>query len=351
LLAIAFMPVFAGFAAHNAGLIAAGKAASRGPGVLVTDSPVAAFYSRKPPQGLAGSQNLPLDRTQAIAWLRAKGVTELVLENISYYRATAAFPDLAQGKANAPFESLGNQEAYQVAAGKRVYAYRIAAARDTQPIYPGLTAVISPMPAQGKTAALAKGVALRSGGVDITGEGMGFGLPMVHYPDGWAYSRTATTVGASIATGSVWTRTFNLDAIGVDATRTYEPIASRGQIEVTYTVNSTGVLVELRVIDLAPGYLELGVLNEQSAAFDDFADQSQTLTGPHFGRWIPVRGTWARLRSAPLGVEWSVPALPGANLNGGRELFRPGFDWAGLDYLFDTPPTSVTYQITVQAAR
>jgi len=46
-----------------------------------------------------------------------------------------------------------------------------------------------------------------------------------------------------------------------------------------------------------------------------------------------------------------VPALSGSRLHGGRELFPPSFDWAGLDYLFETPPAVVTYQITVQAAR
>ena len=137
----------------------------------------------------------------------------------------------------------------------------------------------------------------------------------------------------------------------LEVRKTFAPIASRGRIEVTYTVDTAGVLVEMQVLDLAPGYLELGVLNEQSAAFDDFADQSQTLVGPRFGPWVAVRGKWARLRSAALGVEWSVPALPGAQLNGGRESFRPGFDWAGLDYVFGTPPTSITYRITVQAAR
>jgi hypothetical protein len=116
-------------------------------------------------------------------------------------------------------------------------------------------------------------------------------------------------------------------------------------------VDRTGVLVELRVIDLAPGHMELGILNEQSAQFDDFAYQGQRFIGPAFGRWMRVDGNWARLRSATLGVEWSVPALLGARLHGGRELFPPSFDWAGLDYLFETSPGAVTYQITVQAAR
>ena len=351
LLALGFLPVFLGFAAQNAGLVAAGKAAAGRSGVLVTDSPVAAFYSRKPPVELAGSRNLPGDREQAIAWLRTKGVTELVLEDISYYRATVAFPDLAAGTASRPFTPLGDQSRYQVTSGKKVYAYRLTDSLSPQSIFPGVNAVISPMPAKGKTAVLAKGLALSSSGVDITGEGMGFGLPMVHYSDGWVYSRTSITTDLSTGSNTIWKRTFNLDEIGVDDAHGYQPIESRGRIDVTYTVNRAGVLVELRVVDLAPGYMELGILNEQSAEFDDFAYQGRKFIGPAFGRWMPVDGNWARLRSATLGVEWSVPALSGSRLHGGRELFPPSFDWAGLDYLFETPPAVVTYQITVQAAR
>ena len=351
LLTIGFVPVFAGFAANNSGLIAAGKATSGSPGVLITDSPVAAFYSHKLPSDLAGSQYLPVDRTQAIAWLRANRVTVLVLEDISYYRATVAFPDLAAGKASRPFIALGDQSKYQLPRGKKVFAYSLADARTAQSIYPGLSAVISPMPAQGKTAVLSKGLALRSLGVDITGEGMGFGLPMVHYPDGWVYSRTSSTIELSTEDNTIWKRTFNLDEIGVDEAHGYQPIESRGEIEVTYTLNPSGVLVEMRVIDLAPGYMEMGVLNEQAAAFDDFAYQGHKFIGPAFGRWMPVDGSWARLRSANHGVEWSVPSLPGARLSGGRELFPPDFDWAGLDYMFEVPPATLTYQITVQAAR
>jgi hypothetical protein len=261
------------------------------------------------------------------------------------------FPDLAAGKASRPFTPLGDQSGYQVPSGKKVYAYRLTDALAPQSIIPGVSAVISPMPAKGKTAVLAKGLALRSAGVDITGEGMGLGLPMVHYSDGWVYSRTSITTESSTDSNTIWKRTFNLDEIGDDDAHGYQPIESRGRIEVTYTLNPAGVLVEARVLDLSPGYLEMGILNEQSAAFDDFAYEGRKFIGPAFGRWMPVDGKWARLRSAAHGVEWSVPALAGARLHGGRELSPPGFDWAGLDYLFETPPAVVVYQITVQAAR
>ena len=62
---------------------------------------------------------------------------------------------------------------------------------------------------------------LRAGGADIAGEGMGFGAPIVHYPDGWVYSRTATTIDLSTPTTAVWKRTFTLDEIGGDALHGY----------------------------------------------------------------------------------------------------------------------------------
>jgi glycosyl transferase family 2 len=353
LLAVGFVPVFAGFAADNAGLVAAGKAASASQGVLLTDSPVAAYYSGKSPSDLTGSQNLPIDGIQAIAWMRSKGVTELVLEDISYYQATEVFPSLATGNATPPFETLGDQRAYEVPGGKVVYAYRLGGELAAQSIFPGVSAAVSPMPARGKTAPLAKGLTLRVGSADIAGEGMGFGAPIVHYPDGWVYSRTATTVDLSTTTTAVWKRTFTLDEIGGDALHGYVfvPTTARGTIEVTYTLDSSGISIALRVLNLEPGYSEVGVLNELGAAFDDFAEPGSTFVGKDFGAWVPAAGDYARLRSGSLGVEWSVPPLANAQLHAGRELAPPDFDWAGLDYLFPAPFTGAIYRINVQGAK
>jgi hypothetical protein len=120
---------------------------------------------------------------------------------------------------------------------------------------------------------------------------------------------------------------------------------------VTYSVDATGVSVTVKPIWLAPGFTQVGILNEQSAAFDDFADANQTLVGAHFPNWVAVGGGWGRLRSGTLGVEWSAPAIAGAELHAGRELIARDFNWAGLDYLF--PPTfnGTEYHINVQEAR
>lgn len=336
LLAIGFAPVFASFAADNAGLVAAGSAASARPGVLLTDSPVVAYYSRKSPTLITGSQALPLDRNQSIAWMDGHDVNTVVLEDISYYRATTVFPDLAHGTVSSPFVAIGDQSRYQVEGGKPVYAYRM------------LTPLSLVPTSEGKTAPLSKGLTMGATG---TGEGMGFGVPIVLYPDGWVYSESSTTVQVS---STVFRRTFVLNAIGGDAARDYRfaAIQARGAIQVTYAMDASGITVDAQVIWLAPGFTQVGILNEQSALFDDFAaDGQSTVIGSEFGNWIAVSGDWARLRSQSLGLEWSVPALPGAELHSGRELNPPDFNWAGLDYTFSGSFRGVEYHINVKEAQ
>jgi hypothetical protein len=321
--------------------------------VLITDSPVVAYYSHKMPSEITGSQALPPDRDAAIAWIRRRGVTEVVVEDISYYRATAVFPDLATGTATPPFEPLGDERLYQAPGGKAVFAYRLGAALNQEVIFPGVSAAITPSPAEGKSAPLAKGVTLVVDGANVAGEGMGFGVPIVHYADGWVYPRTVSVLDMSSGDQAVWKCVFQLDEMGGDAMHDYAfvPVASRGSIEVTYTVDSSGISVVVRPIALAPGYSQVAILNEESAAFDNVADPTATRAGGDFGRWVPMSGDWARLRSAAAGVEWSLPALPDAQLYAGRELSPPGFDWSGLDYVFDGPFTGAAYKIHVQEAR
>ena len=352
LLAVGFIPVFAGFAADNAGLVLAGRVASGSPGVLVTDSPVVAFYSHKIPAQIVGSQALPADRGRAMAWMSAHQVGELVLEDISYYRAAGLFFDLAAGRAATPFAPLGVQAQYTVPGGKKVFAYRFGPQLHTQTIFPGVNVGVESSAGTGKTAPLAKGLVLEVAGVDAAAEGMGFGAPIVSYPDGWVYSRTASTVDASTATTTVWVRTYQLDEIGGDVAHAYRfvPIASRGAVQVTYTIDATGISVDVKPLWLAPGHSRVGILNEQSAAFNDFADGTRTLVDRGFPSWLAVNGPWARLQSKGRGVQWSVPAIAGAELDAGRELQPPGLDWAGLDYMFPASFDGTAYQINIKEA-
>ena len=188
-------------------------------------------------------------------------------------------------------------------------------------------------------------------GPSATGEGMGFGVPIVQYPDGWVYTRTVSDLDLS---PTEWQRTFQLDEIGGDKAHGYRfvGIPSRGAIVVTYMLDARGISISVRTLWLTPGFTQVAILNEQSAAFNDFAaDHQATLVGAQFPNWTPVTGQWARLRSATLGVEWSLPSIPGAALYAGRESIPPSFDWAGLDYLFPAAFTGADYHINLEAAR
>ena len=152
---------------------------------------------------------------------------------------------------------------------------------------------------------------------------------------------------------SPWrTKTFDLDRVGGDAAHCYkfDRAPSGGRVQVTYRPSPTGVRIEIRSLGLAPGVQQVAILNEQSAAFDDYADATGSRTGAAFGNWMTVGGSWARLRSGTLGVEWSQEVAGRSELHAGRELSPPDFDWSGLDYVFDGGFTAVDYAVSIKGA-
>jgi len=355
LLAVAYLPVFTSFAGGNQGLLRAGVASQRVPGRLLTDSPAAAFASHKPPSQISGSRVLPAQPDSALAWLEDHGYTSLVVENIGYYRATQVFPGLAAGSASAPFQTLGDQAEYRAPGGKAVYAYDLRPPEFRAYLLGDVAACLRPnaQPAVGKTAQLQKGLVLERADTSLAGEGMGFGAPAVHYDDGWHYSRTATVADVTGNDGVAWEKVFELDMVGGDKANAYpiRPAPSVGRIKVTYHVFAGGLRVDVQPLELRPGWQQVVILNELSSAFDDYADRSQTLIGSAFPIWLPTSGSWARLRSGTAGLEWTLEALPGAQLHAGRELSLPDLDWSGLEYEFGAGFSSATYTVQVMKAR
>jgi cellulose synthase/poly-beta-1,6-N-acetylglucosamine synthase-like glycosyltransferase len=353
--AAAFVPVLGGLAAGNRGLVAAGTSVSQIPGALLTDSPAAAYFSRKPPAQVYGSRELPADRQAALSWMRSRGVGGLVLEDIDYYRAHQVLPELVAGRPTDPFVAYGDQAAYTVPGGKTVTVYDLGPMR-SEPLFADVTVGVESghAPARGKTAPLAKGLVIQRAGADLAGEGMGIGVPIARYEDGWHYPSTAAVTGVATADGSLaWRKTFDLDMVGGDLAHGYRFVPGRsvGRVQVTYRVSRDGVVhVEVRSLGLASGLQQLAVLNEQSAAFDDYADAQGSRTGGAFTNWQTVGGSWARLRSGTLGVEWVQEAAGNSQFQAGRELSPPDFDWSGLDYLFGPGFTAVDYAVRIQAA-
>ena len=327
LLLIAYLPVLVGFGHLNQGLTAAGRSLAGVPGTLLTDSPVVAYASGHSPSDIVGSRDLPAGRAAAVTWMEKRGVTAIAVEDIDYYRAAQVLPDLTAGSGGAPFLPLAGRDDFQVPGGKPVHTYLLVTSR--------------PAPA-GKTAHLAHGLSVAG----LAGEGVGFGVPLAQYPDGAVFAGSVSWSGS-------WRAVYNLDTMVGDARHQYrfEKVPTRGRVTVDYSLAGNRVKVVVSAVDLAPGFGHVVLLNEQSSRFDDLAATSVTSNGDRIGIWSPVDGSWARFRSAAYGLEWSLAALPDAQLLAGREFQPPVLDWSGLEYSFGPGFAGESYEITIQGAR
>jgi cellulose synthase/poly-beta-1,6-N-acetylglucosamine synthase-like glycosyltransferase len=354
--AVAFIPVLNGLAADNRGLVAAGTSAGLLPGALLTDSPAAAYWSHKPPSQIYGSEVLPSDRTAAVGWMRTHGVGGLVLENIDYYRAHAVLPDLMGGGPSPPFLPVGGAKQYVVPGGKDVHVYDLGRLVLVTPDGIGVTADQGAWPSRTKTAPLAKGPVLTVRGQDAAGGGMGFGVPIAQFTDGWWFPGAGSTL-ALTPQGDGWTRTYDLDVRETDDAAghflSFDPGSSHGQVQVTYRMQGGGRLaVQVRVLRMSAGVRQVVVLNEEGSAFDDYADPSVTRLGSAIGSRTAVSGSYARFRSGALGAEWEVPKPPpGAGFYAEREARGDTIDFSGLEWEFGPDFSSVDYTISIRRAK
>jgi cellulose synthase/poly-beta-1,6-N-acetylglucosamine synthase-like glycosyltransferase len=354
--AVAFIPVLNGLAADNRGLVAAGTSASALPGALLTDSPAAAYWSHKPPSQIYGSEALPPDRPDAVAWMRSHSVGGLVLENIDYYRAHAVLPDLMGGEPSPPFLPVGASQQYIVPGGKDVHVYDLGRPVLVTPDGVGITTDQGAWPSRTKTAPLAKGPVLMAHGQDAAGGGMGFGLPIARFLDGWWFPGAGSPLQLTPESDG-WIRTYDLDMHETDDASghfvSFDPGPSHGQVQVTYRLSGDGGLaVQVRVLRMSAGLQQVVVLNEESSAFDDYADPSATRLGSAIGSRTAVRGDYARFRSGALGVEWAVPRPPSsAGFYAEREARGGAIDFSGLEWEFGPDLSSVDYTISIRRAR
>jgi hypothetical protein len=206
-------------------------------------------------------------------------------------------------------------------------------------------------PATGKTAPLAKGAFLAG----AAGEGVGFGVPIVRVEDGWWFPAPESPLVLE-PDGRGWTRTYDLALHEVDGPDgrflRFERGESRGRVAVTYRARPGALAVQVRVQQAPAGLQQIVLLNEESAAFDDYADTGGGRRGEAVGSWSRVTGDWARFRSAALGLEWAVPAPPpGGRFFAAREAREPVLDFSGLEWVLGPEVRSVDYEIQVRRAR
>jgi hypothetical protein len=81
--------------------------------ILLSESPIAAYFSGYPPDRILGSRWLPDNRSVALAFLKST-TAYVVYMGVPYYKLRMLFPELQNGASTADFQLLydaGGQQA------------------------------------------------------------------------------------------------------------------------------------------------------------------------------------------------------------------------------------------------
>jgi hypothetical protein len=125
---------------------------------------------------------------------------------------------------------------------------------------------------------------------------------------------------------------------------TYALVAARGEHEGVLTVTA-------RLDALPPTVTEVILMNELGATFfDTYEEDGQVTRGGDIGAWDQVTAESARFRSSATGAWFELrstpdPAAPDARLFRGRELAPGRLAWAGFGYSLRPGPAGFTYTV------
>lgn len=221
-----------------------------------------------------------------------------------------------------------------------------------------------------------KGLVLVHNGVEIIGEGAGFGVPIAKYRDktffpgsGCIQRIDANKVVKTFTLNTISTKKigerhlpdtiyhkvhrlftklyldFNevrplFDAIiklrrSAGVTTEFIQTHPRGRVRTVYELKEDIISVEMNFNCLASGLEQLIVLNEQGADwFYCYRDsEGKTLSGRQIGAWDEVTADEASIISDEAGICFHVKRKNGSQLMRGWEKVEGSLSWAGLNYI------------------
>ena len=243
-----------------------------------------------------------------------------------------------------------------------------------------------------KTAKLQKGVTIVYNGIEVAGEGTGFGVPVLKYGSETCFSGTATLRVQEQENLTVIHKEFDMDMVEraefrnlslangklrklVDYISTlyqkhrrlghsillikslllkfgvkenFTKIQTKGKVAVTYTMFPSRLLVRVEHDLVNRINLEgIFVLNEQSAIFfKTYSDSNGSrLVDEEIGAWQPVTANSAKISDYHGRIGFSLKTIKGSLLRRGRELLTNSLDWIGLDYEISPESDSFEYEI------
>ena len=249
-----------------------------------------------------------------------------------------------------------------------------------------------------KIANLQKGLILLYKGVEVIGEGTGFGVPIAKYMDETVFSGSSSLHVRTFKNIVEIQKEFVMDLVTRDTLRnlklenpkirtlldyistlykkqyqshvlfarsmlltrsllfkfgiksTFKRGTQKGIVVVKYTIEKNRVLVNIDFSLLERTNLgKIFVLNEQGAQFfRTYSDsESLKLNDEEIGAWNDVTTKSAKITNEQEKIGFSLKNIEGIKLRRGRELIRGSLDWIGLDYELGTEHSNFEYEIEV----
>ncbi len=224
----------------------------------------------------------------------------------------------------------------------------------------------------------------------ICGEGLGFGVPALVYPNRIFFSTSANV----IARKNEIIKNFSIDALQIKTWKdkihirnkvyftiqrrfaemyrnltgirylllllmklqsflgiklSYKRIESKGSVEARYRISKNKIIIIFncsKIIDKT--YRRLLIFNEQSSDFNLYRDASGILRERNIGAWEDVKFKRACLTNEKLKVTFCVENIPGTKLHRGWECMKPRLDWAGFCHSIPSNRENFIYEVQVE---
>lgn len=242
------------------------------------------------------------------------------------------------------------------------------------------------------TSCLQKGVTLIHRDIELSGEGTGFGVPVLRYL-GRDYFSSSSIMQTSHRRKTIATKTFIMDivlernfkgtkptnkmtrnlvrrleqlyqthgnwtwlalkksllgALGVQTS--FVRVKPMGTVPIVYHFERSRINVKANFNSLKRDGLErIFLLNEQASThFRKYHDSDGTvLFDEKISPWEKVHADWASFSTDTGDVGFRLWNVKDALMHRGREFLRDTFDWIGLDYEISPEKTSFEYDIEI----
>jgi hypothetical protein len=249
-----------------------------------------------------------------------------------------------------------------------------------------------------KIANLQKGLILLYKGIEVIGEGTGFGVPIAKYMNETVFSGSSSLHVRTSENIVEIQKKFVMDLVTRDTLRnlklenskirtlldyistlykkqyqshvlfarsillarsllfkfgiksTFKRGTQKGVVVVKYTIEKNRVLVNIDFSLLERTNLgKIFVLNEQGAQFfRTYADsKSLRLNDEEIGAWNDVTSQSAKITNEQEKIGFCLKNIEGTKLRRGRELITGSLDWIGLDYELGAEYSNFEYEIEV----